>query len=110
MKKIFLTLCLISVVFISGCLFSKKLPDCTDPQAISILKKAITDTPAFKLLGLSNVEISDVSERPTSTTDKRICRGSMYLGEQIGSQVIYFSIDWQNKDKNEYWVQTIEGE
>lgn len=110
MKKVILTSILFGVLFSSGCSISNKLPNCADPQVISVLKKAITDTPAFKLLGLSNVDVTDVSERPSSTADKRICRGNMNLGEHIGSQVVYYSIDWQNKEKNEFWVQTIEGE
>lgn len=89
---------------------SNKLPNCVDPQVVDILKQAITDTPAFKLLGLSNIEVTDISERPSSTADKRICRGNMHLGDQIGSQVVYYSIDWQNKEKGEFWVQTIQGE
>ena len=110
MKKFILASCLVGTALMSGCFFSKKLPDCADPQVLDVLNKAITNTPALKLLGLSNVEIADISERPTSTPDKRICRGSMSFGTNLGSQVVYFSIDWQNKDKGEYWVQTIQGE
>ncbi|ENX33920.1 hypothetical protein F889_02584 [Acinetobacter colistiniresistens] len=110
MKKVILVSVLMGIVLSSGCSFTKKLPDCADPQAVGILKKAITDTPAFKLLGLSEVSIADISERPSSTADKKICRGSINLGEHVGSQVIYYSIDWQNKDKGEFWVQTIQGE
>lgn len=110
MGKIILASGLLGVVLSSGCSLSNKLPTCTDPQVVDILKQAITETPAFKLLGLSNIEVTDISERPSSTADKRICRGNMHLGEQVGSQVIYYSVDWQNKDKGEFWVQTIEGE
>ncbi len=99
-----------SILLLAGCSTFKKLPPCDSPEVTNILKQAITDTPAFKLLGVSNVEIKDISERPSSTKDKKICRGSLNLGNELGSQVIYFSIDWQNKDKGEFWVQTIPAE
>lgn len=87
-----------------------QLPNCDDTEVAETLKKAITNSPAYKLLGVSDIEIKDVSERPSSTEDKKICRGSLVLGKDLGQQVIYFSIDWQNKDKGEFWVQTIPNE
>ena len=86
------------------------LPDCNDPQAVDTLKSAIIDTPVYKMLGVDEIQIADISERPSTTSDKRICRASLHLGSNYGSQVIYYSIDWQNKETGEFWVQTIQGE
>lgn len=86
------------------------LPDCNDPQAVDTLKSAITDTPVYKMLGMDRIQITDISERPSTTSDKRICRASLHLGSDYGSQVVYYSIDWQNKETGEFWVQTIQGE
>lgn len=88
---------------------SPKLPNCSDQSTINTLKSAISSTPAYKILNIQNIEINNVSERPSSTKDKKICRASLEI-PNIGSQVIYYSIDWQNKDKGEIWVQTIDGE
>ncbi|ADX93460.1 hypothetical protein [Acinetobacter baumannii] len=96
-----------SILLLAGCSSFKKLPACDSPEVTNILKNAIVEAPAYKLLGLLNVEIKDVAERPSSTSDKKICRGTLNLGDNLGSQVIYFSVDWQNKDKGEFWVQTI---
>lgn len=96
-----------SILLLAGCSSFKKLPACDSPEVTNILKNAIAEAPAYKLLGLLNVEIKDVAERPSSTRDKKICRGTLNLGDNLGSQVIYFSVDWQNKDKGEFWVQTI---
>ncbi|AVN30064.1 hypothetical protein L1Z01_20850 [Acinetobacter baumannii] len=96
-----------SILLLAGCSSFKKLPACDSPEVTNILKNAITEVPAFKMLGVTNIEIKDIGERPSSTRDKKICRGSLFLGENLGSQVIYYSVDWQNKDKGEFWVQTI---
>lgn len=88
---------------------SPKLPNCSDQQTLDVLKSAITNTPAYKILDIQNIEISNISERPSSTNNKKICRASMDI-PNLGSQVIYYSIDWQNKDKGEFWVQTIGSE
>lgn len=89
---------------------NQSLPGCSDPQAVDTLKSALTGTPAYKMLGINQIQITDISERPSTTRDKRICRASLNLGSDYGSQVIYYSIDWQNKETGEFWVQTIQGE
>ena len=102
----------IAVITIWWNVFStqENLPDCNDPQAVDTLKSALIDTPIYKMLGVNEIQITDISERPSTTEDKRICRASLHLGDNYGSQVIYFSIDWQNKETGEFWVQTIQGE
>ena len=86
------------------------LPNCDDPQALDTLKSAIIDSPAYKMLGINEIDLTDTSERPSTTKDRRVCRASLHLGNGYGSQIVYYSIDWQNKETGEFWVQTIQGE
>ncbi len=46
-----------SIILLAGCSSFKKLPACDSPEVTSILKNAITESPAFKLLGVSNIEV-----------------------------------------------------
>lgn len=83
----------------------KKLPKCDDPQVQSLVKSALSNAPAFKGRWM-NFQLGIPGEtRYRSKPPKRVCRTS--LSSTAGSQILFYSVEWQDQKKGVIWVQTM---
>ena len=85
------------------------LPACDSVEVKKALKDAINNSVAMKLIGTSIDQIDSAGERSyDATKERRVCRAN--IASAAGNIPIYYSVDWQNKSENMFWVQTLESE
>jgi hypothetical protein len=104
-------LVLAAAASVAGCCNAgrSQLPKCDAPTVTSLAKKAIEDAPANKSRGLliSNMGIPGET-RYDSSKPKRVCRTT--ITTQAGTQVLFYSVEWQDKAKGVIWVQTMDAD
>jgi|694.fasta_scaffold140390_3 hypothetical protein len=87
-------------------LASPTLPAVDAPEVLATAQQAIEESPAGKLTGalVGPIKITDAGEVSyDSGKQKRVARA--VLKTKLGSEVIYYTVEWQNRSKGIIWVQ-----
>ena len=87
-------------------------PACDAPEVIELAKHALEGSAPFKVLD-EKVEGIDMPGEARYDRDakKRVCRGMLKMSVRdktsadLGSQALYWTVEWQNKDKGLIWLQ-----
>lgn len=81
------------------------LPEVDSPEVVALAQRAISESPAIKLTGLAgNITIANQGEISYDRTNqKRIARAE--LRTNLGTEVIYYTVEWQNRSTGIIWVQ-----
>lgn len=83
------------------------LPTCDSPEVIATTEKVIKNSPLFKLTGLQIKSISVPAERSYDPNiEKRVCRAM--LSHSAGDEAIQYSVEWQDKKNNIFWVEILQ--
>lgn len=81
----------------------KKLPPCDDAQVKTLARSALQNAPAFRTRFM-NFQIGIPGEtRYKASPPKRVCRAA--LTSTMGSETLFYTVEWQNQKKNIIWVQ-----
>lgn len=106
-RNLLLPAIVVAVLFVAAPFFaSPSLPAVDAPEVVALAQQAIEQSPAVKLTGalVGPISISDVGEVSyDSKKQKRIARG--ILKTSLGSETIYYTLEWQNRSKGMIWVQ-----
>ncbi len=88
------------------CFAAPALPAADAPEVVAVAQRAIEESPAGKLGGalVGPLSITDAAEiRYDSAKQKRTARA--LLKTKLGSETIYYTVEWQNRSKGLIWVQ-----
>jgi hypothetical protein len=94
----------VALVFLAApFLAAPMLPAVDSPEVVQLAQRAITESPAFKLAGLA-ITIANPGEISYDrASQKRVARAE--LRTNLGTEVIYYTVEWQNRNKGIIWVQ-----
>ena len=87
-------------------LAAPQLPSVDAPEIVQLAERAIRESPAIKLSGglIGTVVISNPGEISYDKhQQRRVARAE--LKTNLGSEVIYYAVEWQNRSKGIIWVQ-----
>ncbi len=106
-SNLLLPAAVVSLLFLAApFLASPTLPAVDAPEVIAAAQRAIEESPAHKLTRsiVGPVSISDPAEVSyDSKKQKRVARAIMK--SQLGSERIYYTVEWQNRSKGTMWIQ-----
>jgi hypothetical protein len=106
-RNLLLPAVVVSVLLLAAISFgSPALPAVDAPEVIQAAERAIRESPAIKVSGglLGPITISNPGEISyEKTQQRRVARAE--LKTNLGSEVIYYTVEWQNRSKGIIWVQ-----
>jgi hypothetical protein len=106
-RNLLLPAVIVSLLFLAALLFaSPTLPAVDAPEIVQLAERAIRESPAIKLSGglIGTITISNPGEISYDKQhQKRVARAE--LKTHLGSEVIYYTVEWQNRSKGIIWVQ-----
>jgi hypothetical protein len=80
------------------------LPACDAPQVVELAKAGAKQSAVFKVSGIQVISVVHAREMVYNPdTEKRTCQAQMETN--VGEQPLVYSIEWQDKDKGEFWVR-----
>ena len=83
----------------------RALPSCDDKSTIALLKSAIADSPANKILNTKILDVTNVAEISWSEEGQlRVCHAHAFTNG--GEQDISFSLKWIDRSTGKYWLST----
>lgn len=105
MKKIScqLALAFCACLAVSAC-GSKTLPRCNSSEAQTLVGEIVNDMPAAKIAGAKFVALKNISELGFNKSEEiRSCHGNLVTTS--GEDEIQFSIFWEDKTKDLFYIQ-----
>lgn len=106
-RNLLLPAAVVSVLFVAAAfLAAPALPAVDAPEVLATAQRAIEESPAHKLTGqiIGPISISDAGEVSYDPKkQKRVARAIMK--SKLGSERIYYSVEWLNRSKGTIWVQ-----
>jgi hypothetical protein len=98
---------IVSLLFLAvPFLASPTLPAVDAPEVVQLAEQIIRGSPAIKVSGglIGSIAISNPGEISYDKQhQKRVARAE--LKTNLGSEVIYYTVEWQNRSKGIIWVQ-----
>ncbi|MBX3225940.1 MAG: hypothetical protein KIT84_29810 [Labilithrix sp.] len=89
-----------------GCnLLKKKPPPCDDPEVTSTVRRILSTAAGSKYRFLTFTVGFPGETRYRKSPPKRVCRTA--ISSSAGSEVLFYSVEWQNEKKKIIWVQTM---
>lgn len=105
-RNLLLPSIVVSLAFLAApFLAAPVLPAVDAPEVVELAQRAINESPAVKLTGLAgNITIANPGEMSYDKShQKRVARAE--LKTSLGTEVIYYTVEWQNRSKGIIWVQ-----
>jgi hypothetical protein len=82
-----------------------KMPACESRVVIGLLKRAIEESPAARVAGLTVADLSDVKlAEGRWDDDKQHCEGIAFTN--AGRRKVVFTVEWMKAAKDKIWLQT----
>jgi len=106
-RNLFIPAVVVTLAFLgSSYLVGNELPAVDAPEVVEAAQSAIRESPAIKLSGetLGPLTIANPGEISyDKRKQKRVARA--VLKSNLGSEVVYYTVEWQNRSKGIIWVQ-----
>jgi hypothetical protein len=93
-------------VLVAPFMANPPLPAVDAPEVVALAESAIRESPALKLTAgmVGSITISNPGEISFDKhLQKRVARAQLMTN--LGSEVIYYTVEWQNRSKGIIWVQ-----
>lgn len=87
---------------LSGC--GSSLPECDSDDTLSLVGQIVEEMPVVRLNNIRFVELKDEKQLGFNE-DKELRSCSATLVTSAGEDSIYYTVEWDDKDANEFWVE-----